>query len=252
MLVSKISFTSESNVSNKGYQKVSLKGFKSVHSEPVKSNQVRNWSIGLGASAVLVGLGVLGRRGNLGEGVQKLLGGIKNKVPEAVEAVETKVNDAVNETIGAGLDRTLFKLEAPVKTNIPYVKYLVNEIRGKNISDYKTKVFDKNSGNEILIEAKLINKEFLELKMESEEFSFRGKDLTRYALNKNGKVYNYNGQGELIYVLDSDMNGKVTRIINFENGTDNVRNIVHIDPESGKIIKQDVFKNAEVVREVLY
>ncbi len=40
-----------------------------------KSHKVRNWSIGLSAAAVLIGLGVAGRKGKLGSAVEKALGG---------------------------------------------------------------------------------------------------------------------------------------------------------------------------------
>ena len=42
---------------------------------PESNHKVRNWAIGLSAAAVLIGLGVAGRRGKLGEGMQRLLGG---------------------------------------------------------------------------------------------------------------------------------------------------------------------------------
>ena len=45
---------------------------------------VRNWSIGLGAAAVLIGLGVAGRKGHLGKGLQKLLGGKSANTAEHV------------------------------------------------------------------------------------------------------------------------------------------------------------------------
>ncbi len=54
-------------------------------------NTVRNWSVGLGAAAVLIGLGVAGRKGKLGDGFQKLLGGVKkdskNLADDAAETV---------------------------------------------------------------------------------------------------------------------------------------------------------------------
>ncbi len=40
-----------------------------------KSHKVRNWSIGLSAAAILIGLGVAGRKGKLGSTIEKALGG---------------------------------------------------------------------------------------------------------------------------------------------------------------------------------
>ena len=48
--------------------------------EETNSHKVRNWSIGLGAAATLISLGVLGRGGHLGEGVQKFLRGTAKDV----------------------------------------------------------------------------------------------------------------------------------------------------------------------------
>ncbi|MBR1423977.1 hypothetical protein IJ579_00265 [bacterium] len=48
--------------------------------KPADSHKVRNWSIGLGAAATLISLGVLGRGGHLGEGVQKFLRGTAKDV----------------------------------------------------------------------------------------------------------------------------------------------------------------------------
>ncbi len=265
VLVSKISFTSESNILNKMHRNTESKEVKPLQSEPVKNNQVRNWSIGLGSAAVLIGLGVLGRRGRLGEGIQKFLGGVKKKTPEVIEAVEPKVNEIASDM--HCLDMVVPEIEVPVKAEVPDVRYLVNEFNYMDVSGFKDNygkvtlpngnvreifltvdgkrvahVLDTNSNGECVLEAKIINGEFFELKNGPEEYSFRGENLTRYALNKDGKVYNYSGQGELTYILESDSNGKVNRIINFEKGTDNVCNIVHIDPESGKIVKQSLSK----------
>lgn len=44
-----------------------------------EDHTVRNWSIGLGAAATLISLGVAGRKGYLGNGLQKLLGGVKKE-----------------------------------------------------------------------------------------------------------------------------------------------------------------------------
>lgn len=60
-----------------------------------KNHKVRNWSIGLGSAAVLISLGVLGRRGKLGEGIQKFLGGVKKNTSDIAEELETKAEELV-------------------------------------------------------------------------------------------------------------------------------------------------------------
>ena len=70
-----------------------------------KSHTVRNWSIGLSAAAVLIGLGVAGRKGKLGTGLQKALGGgekaAEHKAGDAAGHVkpggETKVEEITTE-----------------------------------------------------------------------------------------------------------------------------------------------------------
>ncbi len=47
----------------------------SIYEKP--NHTLRNWSIGLSTAATLIVLGVAGRKGKLGEDIQKLLGGIK-------------------------------------------------------------------------------------------------------------------------------------------------------------------------------
>lgn len=46
----------------------------------------------MSSAAVLIGLGVLGRRGHLGEGVQKLLGGAKKNASDLEQEIERKLN----------------------------------------------------------------------------------------------------------------------------------------------------------------
>ncbi len=65
------------------------------------NHTVRNWSIGLGAAAVLIGLGVAGRRGHFGEGMQKLLGG-KPKVKPTTPEPHTELPAGTNPTPKGG------------------------------------------------------------------------------------------------------------------------------------------------------
>lgn len=52
-----------------------------------KSNAAK-YMIGATALAAVIGLGIAGRRGHLGEGIQKLLGGAKKSADDIAEASE--------------------------------------------------------------------------------------------------------------------------------------------------------------------
>ena len=79
-------------------------GVTEVIAEEKPNHTVRNWSIGLGAAATLIGLGVAGRKGHLGKGLQKLLGGAEKESGKladdaACSVGHTKpVTEAVTET----------------------------------------------------------------------------------------------------------------------------------------------------------
>ncbi len=107
MSISKINFMAESNYLSQIYNKTAEKSQAAAPAatpetktepetlqtnEQQKNNKVRNWSIGLSSAAVLIGLGVLGRRGHLGEGVQKLLGGAKKNASDLEQEIERKLN----------------------------------------------------------------------------------------------------------------------------------------------------------------
>lgn len=66
-----------------------------------KSNAMK-YMIGATALAAVIGLGIAGRNGHLGEGVQKLLGGAKKSADDIVESGEKKggeiLDDVANET----------------------------------------------------------------------------------------------------------------------------------------------------------
>lgn len=66
-----------------------------------KSNAMK-YMIGATALAAVIGLGIAGRKGHLGEGVQKLLGGAKKSADDIVESGEKKggeiLDDVTNET----------------------------------------------------------------------------------------------------------------------------------------------------------
>ena len=66
------------------------------------NHKVRNWSIGLGSAAVLLGLGFAGRKGKLGKGIQKMLGGLKE-----IKGATKDINIA---EINAKLDRSIPEL----------------------------------------------------------------------------------------------------------------------------------------------
>ncbi len=103
MSISKISFTAENSLLNKMYNNVSQQApvtttptnVTEETAEKPKSHKVRNWSIGLSSAAVLISIGVLGRKGKLGEGVQKFLGGVKKNTSDLAEELETKGEELV-------------------------------------------------------------------------------------------------------------------------------------------------------------
>lgn len=66
-------------------------------SEKSENHTVRNWSIGLGAAAVLISLGILGRGGHLGKGLQKFLGGAEKKSGEVADEMSGKLDDIADE-----------------------------------------------------------------------------------------------------------------------------------------------------------
>lgn len=67
-----------------------------------KSHKARNWSIGLSAAAVLIGLGVAGRYGKLGPKIQKALGGtVEKDAGKAADSLtgSTKADDGIVEDV---------------------------------------------------------------------------------------------------------------------------------------------------------
>ncbi|MBR1424934.1 hypothetical protein IJ579_05175 [bacterium] len=88
-------------------------------------NYLKKWSIGLGAAATLIALGVVGRKGYLGNGVQKLLKGTKKEAQNLSEnltetiAHQQKAQNIDEEIIQTGLN------EHNVRTPKPAAKVLV-------------------------------------------------------------------------------------------------------------------------------
>ena len=74
------------------------------------SHKARNWIIGLGSAAVLIGFGLTGRKGKLGKNIQKMLGGIKGI---DIDAINAKLNRAIPK-----LSEDLLKLD-----KIPFSEY---------------------------------------------------------------------------------------------------------------------------------
>lgn len=120
MSIPKISFTSENKLLNSMYNKVqasapnpapveakveqkaeqNLSQNQEKEQIPEKNNnKVRNWTIGLSSAAVLTALGVVaGRRGYLGEGVQRFLGAAKKETTELLS--KSELEDLVEEVMG--------------------------------------------------------------------------------------------------------------------------------------------------------
>lgn len=66
-----------------------------------KSNAAK-YMIGATALAAVIGLGIAGRKGHLGEGVQKLLGGAKKSADDIAEAGEKKGGEIINDVSSKG------------------------------------------------------------------------------------------------------------------------------------------------------
>lgn len=104
MAISKINFTAEPNLLNRMQDLKSAVPSAPVNQAPVeapvetpakKSNKVRNWSIGMGSAAVLIGLGVLGHNGKLGKTMQKICGGAKKNADDVVDELGNKLDDVL-------------------------------------------------------------------------------------------------------------------------------------------------------------
>ena len=131
-----------------------------------KNNKVRNWSIGLSAAAVLVGLGVAGRKGKLGKNIQKMLGGIK-KIN--IDAINARLNRTIPEFPDdiLRLDKIPFseytdlsKVKTAEVTELPnalaQVHILPNEYKqvlyaDKNTKLYKSYIVMDESNKNILV-----------------------------------------------------------------------------------------------------
>lgn len=111
-----------------------------------KSHKVRNWSIGLGSAAVLISLGVLGRRGKLGKGIQALLGGAERKAGATGENIsgglddishkpktDTEINPDIPRPnyikINDSLDRSIPQITEPLYIEVPELPKNLEEIK---------------------------------------------------------------------------------------------------------------------------
>lgn len=97
-----------------------------VIAEEKPNHTVRNWSIGLGAAATLIALGVAGRNGHLGKGLQKLLGGAEKDsgkmADELASGVGTHTSGSTHAPSGSPKPETPIetpKTETPVETQKP-------------------------------------------------------------------------------------------------------------------------------------
>lgn len=100
-------------------------GSTEVTTEEKPDHTVRNWSIGLGAAAALISLGVAGRKGYLGNGLQKLLGGAKKEsshiADDAAEGAShlKPNNQTTNETAETLSETTAHKTKSDPITTEP-------------------------------------------------------------------------------------------------------------------------------------
>ena len=98
-----------------------------------KYSSVKNIALVLSAATVLIGLGVAGRKGYLGKGIQKILGGTATKSAEhsVSDAIDSDIQNLISITkseaaaIDAKLDRTMPKIEPKMlKFKAPSIKDL--------------------------------------------------------------------------------------------------------------------------------
>lgn len=99
MGISKISFNGETSLLNKMYNKAStsVQQQQEVQQTNKSNHAKRNWVIGLSSAATLISLGVLGRRGYLGERIQRITGGVKKHTSDIAEEAQTKLEDIIHE-----------------------------------------------------------------------------------------------------------------------------------------------------------
>lgn len=105
MSIDKIAFRGTETVQSQPEVK---KAEQEKASEPIdkeKSNAAK-YMIGATALAAVVGLGIAGRRGHLGEGVQKLLGGAKKSADDIAEASEKKAGEVLDDASSKIKDKT--------------------------------------------------------------------------------------------------------------------------------------------------
>ena len=71
-----------------GEEKAGVNATENTTADEKPNHKVRNWAIGIGSTvAAVVGLGLLGRGGHLGKGIQKFLGGVEKDAGKMVDDV---------------------------------------------------------------------------------------------------------------------------------------------------------------------
>ncbi len=288
MAVQRVNFTSDNlllnNMKTISQQPVQMVPASKVESEAnselsavedvsAKNHKVRNWTIGLSAAAVLTALGVLsGRKGYLGEGVQKFLGGMKNKageltddigcrgeelVDDVIDNVKPKVPDAnpVKPGTPEVIEPEVFGLETRVPDSRPTgTKSETVEVAGKPETSAKPEVKPTIShkvdvdGINARIDRTLPNLDDVPEKIEVSDFS-QGANK-HISVKKENREILYNSKGELVSITEYTEVGNLSRCINFEPGTKNVSSMSHV--EGVFFVKRDVYKDGKVVEEQFF
>ncbi len=149
MAISKINFTGETPLLNKMLNNTVTQPAPAEVSPPEKkSNVKKNLTVGLSSATILISLGVLGYKGYLGKGIQKLTGGIKKHSSDIAEETQTKLEEIIPDKkpkiepeiktpslsakqaqINAMLDRTIPEISEPLSLEeAPFLPECYDEI----------------------------------------------------------------------------------------------------------------------------
>lgn len=247
-----------------------------------KNNHItRNISIGVGAALALITLGVTGRKGYLGKGIQKFLGGAekksKNITDDVITHSETRSSKPgssnipeaelvkFRNNINAQLDRTVPNITEPLRIEVPKLpenfeelEKLAKEAKGQGITSVEHNgtryniIKDKDNNLLSLISDKRIlvfEPETGELKLDN--ISTRGLTI-RYENNKiqyitkdvGNNSWFYTEKGELTTLRQAYIaNGKSIAKCSSISPDGYINGIAHINKTDKIGIKDDFYDN---------
>lgn len=231
MAISKINFTAEPNLLNRMQDLKSAVPSAPVNQAPVeapvetpakKSNKVRNWSIGMGSAAVLIGLGVLGHNGKLGKTMQKICGGKEKSLDEIADELVAELDRRAGSTvddIAEAAERTA--AGQAVKKGFPEIAKTAKDVTPEYIARVNASI-DRTLPNLDDIPAKIeipelnpvLKKELESIDasvVEKQGYIFKLPNGNERRINLlNGKVssvFDYNSNGEEILYAHYNIDG---------------------------------------------